>query len=134
VELTQTFITSKIKSEFADFSEFFRKTEANEVRKMANEPKTQNAPQTVPEVKNVEQKSPEIRIRLFYEKNSSKDTAYVYGEGVEASPEQARAIGVDHLPVPNPVIRSLYLPKAELSRRFGINQPLKGFEVVLIPL
>ena len=101
---------------------------------MANEPKTTSAGQTVPEVKNAERESPEIRIRLFYEKNSSKDTSYVYGEGIDATPEQARAIGADHLPVPNPLIRSLYLPKGELQRRFGIEKPLKGFEVVLIPL
>lgn len=101
---------------------------------MANEPKTMNAPQTVPEVKNPATKSPEIRIRLFYEKNSSKDTAFVYGEGIEASPDQTAILGVDHLPVPVPLIRSLYLPKGELKRRFGIEAPLKGFELVLIPL
>lgn len=79
------------------------------------------------------QKPPEIRFSVFYEKNSNKDTSLIYKEGVPMTADQEKLLGVAFALHPAPVTQSLYLNIAALKSRYGIEGAVKGFDVVLIP-
>ena len=79
------------------------------------------------------QKQPEIRFSVFYEKNSNKDTSLIYKEGVPMTADQEKLLGVALALHPATVTQSLYLNIAALKSRYGIVGAVKGFDVVLIP-
>lgn len=74
-----------------------------------------------------------IRFSVFYESNSKKGTSYIYKEGIPLTPDQASAIGVEYATHPKAATQSLYLNIRALQDRFGIEAPIAGFDVILIP-